>query len=33
MSTYPYGENEKYPDDEKRREYRKQFNTRRVGGN
>jgi hypothetical protein len=31
MSTYPYGVNEKYPDDEKRREYRKRFNTRRVG--
>ncbi len=32
MSTYPYGANEKYPDDEKRREYRRRFNTRRVGG-
>ncbi|MFC1792746.1 FG-GAP-like repeat-containing protein [Planctomycetota bacterium] len=31
MSTYPYGENENYPDDEKRREYRRRFNTRRVG--
>jgi len=31
MSTYPYGANEKYPDDEKRREYRGRFNTRRVG--
>ena len=32
MSTYPYGANEKYPDDKKRREYRRRFNTRRVGG-
>jgi hypothetical protein len=32
MSNYPYGANEKYPDDEKRRKYRRQFNTRRVGG-
>jgi hypothetical protein len=32
MSNYPYGVNEKYPDDEKRREYRRRFNTRRVGG-
>ena len=32
MSTYPYGANEKYPDDKKRREYRMRFNTRRVGG-
>lgn len=31
MSTYPYGANEKYPDDEKRREYRKRYNTRRIG--
>jgi hypothetical protein len=31
MSTYPYGTNEKYPDDEKRREYRSRFNTRRIG--
>jgi len=31
MSTYPYGADEKYPDDEKRREYRRRFNTRRVG--
>ena len=31
MSTYPYGANEKYPEDEKRREYKKRFNTRRVG--
>lgn len=31
MSTYPYGTNEKYPDDKKRREYRMRFNTRRVG--
>ncbi len=32
MSHYPYGLNEKYPDDEKRREYQRRFNTRRVGG-
>ncbi len=32
MSNYPYGVNEKYPDDEKQREYRRRFNTRRVGG-
>jgi len=32
MSTYPYGANEKYPNDKKRLEYRKRFNTRRVGG-
>jgi tetratricopeptide (TPR) repeat protein len=31
MSNYPYGPDEKYPDDEKRRRYRRQFNTRRVG--
>ena len=31
MSTYPFGTDEKYPDDEKRRAYRKRFNTRRVG--
>ena len=31
MSTYPYGANETYPDDAKRRDYRKRFNTRRVG--
>ncbi|MEJ2703952.1 MAG: ASPIC/UnbV domain-containing protein, partial [Sedimentisphaerales bacterium] len=31
MSTYPYGADEKYPDDDKRNEYRKRFNTRRVG--
>jgi tetratricopeptide (TPR) repeat protein len=31
MSTYPYGANEKYPDDEKQREYRRRFNTRRIG--
>jgi tetratricopeptide (TPR) repeat protein len=30
MSNYPYGANEKYPDDEKRREYRMRFNTRRI---
>jgi hypothetical protein len=32
MSNYPYGVNERYPDDEKRREYKRRFNTRRVGG-
>jgi tetratricopeptide (TPR) repeat protein len=32
MSTYPYGADEKYPDDEKRRKYRRRFNTRRVDG-
>lgn len=32
MSNYPYGVNEKYPDDEKRRQYRRRFNTRRVSG-
>jgi len=31
MTNYPYGPNEKYPDDEKRRRYRREFNTRRVG--
>ncbi len=31
MTNYPYGPNEKYPDDEKRRQYREKFNTRRVG--
>ncbi|MBN2592805.1 MAG: VCBS repeat-containing protein [Sedimentisphaerales bacterium] len=31
MSTYPYGADEKYPDDEKRRQYRRRFNTRRIG--
>jgi hypothetical protein len=31
MSTYPYGADEKYPDDEKRQEYRRRFNTRRIG--
>jgi tetratricopeptide (TPR) repeat protein len=31
MSTYPYSSNEKYPDDEKRQEYRRRFNTRRIG--
>jgi len=31
MSTYPYGADEKYPDDERRREYRRRFNTRRIG--
>ncbi len=32
MSNYPYGVNEKYPDDEKRRKYRMRFNTRQVLG-
>jgi hypothetical protein len=32
QSRYPYGADENYPDDEKRREYRRRFNTRRVGG-
>ncbi len=32
MSSYPYGENEKYPDGQKWRQYRERFNTRRVGG-
>ena len=32
MSNYPYGTNESYPDDEKRRQYRQRFNTRRVLG-
>ena len=32
MSNYPYGPDEKYPDDQKRQQYRQQFNTRRVGG-
>jgi hypothetical protein len=31
MSNYPYGDDEHYPDDEKRRTYRQQFNTRRIG--
>lgn len=31
MSNYPYGSKENYPDDEKRRQYREKFNTRRVG--
>jgi tetratricopeptide (TPR) repeat protein len=31
MSSYPYREDEKYPDDQKWRQYRRQFNTRRVG--
>ena len=31
MSTYPYGADEKYPDDQKRREYRKRFNIRSIG--
>jgi tetratricopeptide (TPR) repeat protein len=32
QSNYPYGGDEKYPDDEKRREYRRRFNTRLVRG-
>ncbi|MHC4328565.1 MAG: CRTAC1 family protein [Planctomycetota bacterium] len=32
MSNYPYGVDEKYPDDKKRQEYLGRFNTRRVGG-
>jgi len=31
MSNYPYGPDEKYPDDPKRQQYRQRFNTRRVG--
>ena len=31
MSNYPYGPDEKYPDDQKRQQYRQRFNTRRVG--
>jgi hypothetical protein len=30
MSGYPYGAGERYPDDEKRSLYRREFNTRRV---
>ncbi|MBN1805196.1 MAG: VCBS repeat-containing protein [Sedimentisphaerales bacterium] len=30
MSNYPYGPNEKYPDDKKHREYQEQFNTRSI---
>ena len=30
MSGYPYGPNEHYPDNEKTREYRRKFNTRKV---
>jgi tetratricopeptide (TPR) repeat protein len=30
MSDYPYGANEKYPDDPKRQQYQRRFNTRRV---
>jgi hypothetical protein len=32
MSNYPYGRNEKYPDDEKHRTYRMRFNTRFIEG-
>jgi hypothetical protein len=31
MSGYPYRPDERYPDDEKQREYRRRFNTRRIG--
>jgi len=31
MSNYPYGPDENYPDDLKRRHYRQEYNTRRVG--
>lgn len=31
MSNYPYGPDEKYPDDEKHRLYRQKYNTRIVG--
>ncbi|MBN2270579.1 MAG: VCBS repeat-containing protein [Sedimentisphaerales bacterium] len=31
MSNYPYGPDENYPNDLKRREYRQEYNTRRVG--
>jgi hypothetical protein len=30
MSNYPYGQNEKYPNDEQHREYQRRFNTRRI---
>ncbi len=30
MSQYPYGTDEQYPDNERTREYRRRFNTRRV---
>lgn len=30
MSGYPYGPNEHYPDSEKTREYRRQYNTRQI---
>jgi len=30
MSNYPYGADERFPDDEKRRRYRTEWNTRRV---
>ncbi|UCE46578.1 MAG: hypothetical protein JSW47_13255, partial [Phycisphaerales bacterium] len=32
MSNYPYGTEEKYPDNDKHRQYRRRFNTRRIGG-
>jgi len=31
MSGYPYRADERYPGGEKHREYRRRFNTRRVG--
>lgn len=31
MSNYPYGAEEHYPDDEKRRSYQRRFNTRKMG--
>jgi hypothetical protein len=30
MSTYPYGPDEAYPEDEKRLQYHQEFNTRRI---
>ena len=30
MSGYPYGPDEHYPDDAKRSQYRREFNTRHV---
>ncbi len=30
MTNYPYGLNEKYPDDKRHRDYHKRFNTRRI---
>lgn len=31
MSNYPYGTDEHYPDDQKRRDYQRRFNTRKMG--